>query len=243
MPLWGEQSPLDAARVIVHRLSSLSKPNFRLLVHPSVLSLFSRARLGVILCARRTHALRAFCFPGEPRPSRFTVPPLHGASIKSSPWPWEQNPLAFRVPREKREQKTEDFIVYQNSVDLMGFLGSDAESRNTRDGVPLSVLSLATKRSWKDSKGEWQSQTEWHRVTCFGQVAEFAASLKKGAHIHITGYLRSREIEKNGTGRGKKSGAKTTARAWEVRAIRIAKLDRTVQEDPSTDIPANDPAS
>ena len=146
------------------------------------------------------------------------------------------------MPREKREQKTEDFIVYQNSVDLMGFLGSDAESRNTRDGVPLTVLSLATKRSWKDSKGEWQSQTEWHRITCFGQVAEFASSLRKGAHIHITGYLRSREIEKNGTGRGKKSGAKTKVRAWEVRAIRIAKLDRAVQEDPSNDIPADDPA-
>ena len=152
-------------------------------------------------------------------------------------------PPRCKVPRAKREQKTEDFIVYQNSVDLMGFLGSDAESRNTRDGVPLTVLSLATKRSWKDSKGEWQSQTEWHRVTCFGQVAEFASSLKRGAHIHITGYLRSREIEKNGTGLGKKSGAKAKVRAWEVRAIRIAKLDRAVQEDPSNDISADNAAS
>jgi hypothetical protein len=33
------------------------------------------------------------------------------------------------------------------------------------------------------------------------------------AHIHITGYLRSREIEKKGTGRGKKTGAKAKARA------------------------------
>jgi single-stranded DNA-binding protein len=62
--------------------------------------------------------------------------------------------------------------------------------------------------------------------------------LKKGAHIHITGYLRSREIEKNGTGRGEKSGAKLKVRAWEVRTIRIAKLDRAVQEGPSNDNPA-----
>jgi single-strand DNA-binding protein len=108
--------------------------------------------------------------------------------------------------------------------------------------VPLTVLSLATKQSWKDGKGEWQSHTDWHRVTCFGQVAEFASSLKRGAHIHITGYLRSREIEKNGTGRGKESRATAKVRAWEVRAIRIAKLDRAAQDDPSTDIPANDPA-
>jgi single-stranded DNA-binding protein len=37
--------------------------------------------------------------------------------------------------------------------------------------------------------------------------------LKKGAHIHITGYLRTREIEKSGTGRGKKSGAMGKVRA------------------------------
>jgi single-strand DNA-binding protein len=86
--------------------------------------------------------------------------------------------------------------------------------------------------------GKWQSHTDWHHASCFGQVAEFASSLKKGAHILITGYLRSREIEKDRCGRGKKCGAKETVRAWEVRAIRIAKLDRTVQEDPSTDNPS-----
>jgi hypothetical protein len=31
--------------------------------------------------------------------------------------------------------------------------------------------------------------------------------LKKGAHIHVTGYPRSSEIEKKGAGRGKKTGA------------------------------------
>jgi single-strand DNA-binding protein len=130
--------------------------------------------------------------------------------------------------------------MYENSVHLIGFLGADAQSRTTRDGVPLTILSLATKRSWKDSNGEWKSQTEWHRISCFAAIAEFASSLRKGAHIYVSGYLRSREIEKQ-AGRGKKNGA--TARAWEVRAIRIAKLDRAAQEDPSNDIPRNNPAS
>ena len=92
---------------------------------------------------------------------------------------WEQNPLVplGGMPRENGEQKTEDFTVYQNRVDLMGFLGADAQSRTTRDGVPFTVLSLATKRSWKDSQGEWQSHTDWHRVIprLRDQVAEFAA--------------------------------------------------------------------
>jgi single-strand DNA-binding protein len=133
------------------------------------------------------------------------------------------------------------FIVYENSVHLISFLGADAQSRTTRDGVPLTVLSLATKRSWKDHEGEWHSQTEWHSISCFAAVAEFASSLRKGAHIYVSGFLRSREIEKNGTGRGKNTGPK--ARVWEIRAIRIAKLDRAVQEDPSTNDPADNPTS
>jgi hypothetical protein len=48
------------------------------------------------------------------------------------------------MPREKGEQKTEDSTLYQKSVDLMGFLGAYAESRTTRDGVPFTVVSLAT---------------------------------------------------------------------------------------------------
>ena len=133
--------------------------------------------------------------------------------------------------------------MYQNTVDIMGFLGADAENRTTKDGVPFTVLSLATKRSWKDAQGEWQSHTDWHRVTCFGAIAEFGASLKKGAHVHITGYLRSREVEKPVTGKSKKNSATVKVLAWEVRAIRIAKLDRAAQEDHSNDIPANNPAS
>ncbi len=63
------------------------------------------------------------------------------------------------------------FWLYQNSVDLMGLLGSDAESRTTRDGVPFTVLSLATKRSWKDGQGKWQSRTDWHRVIPRGAIS------------------------------------------------------------------------
>jgi hypothetical protein len=74
------------------------------------------------------------------------------------------------MPREKREQKTKDFTSYQNSVDLMGFFGADAESRSTRDGVPFTALSLATKRSWKDTQGECRSHADWRRVIPRGGI-------------------------------------------------------------------------
>jgi hypothetical protein len=41
-------------------------------------------------------------------PSRFTVPPNDGSSVKSGPSPWERCPLALRVPREKPGRKGEN---------------------------------------------------------------------------------------------------------------------------------------
>jgi single-strand DNA-binding protein len=47
-----------------------------------------------------------------------------------------------------------------NNVTLIGYLGSDAESRATRNNSTLTVLSLATRRIWKNREtGERQSQT------------------------------------------------------------------------------------
>jgi len=60
----------------------------------------------------------------------------------------------------------------------------------------------------------------------------------------LTIYLRrSCEVEKPVTGTSKKNSATIKVLAWEVRAIRIAKLDRAVQEDPSTGTLADDPPS
>ena len=65
-----------------------------------------------------------------------------------------------------------------NNVTLIGFLGSNAESRTTRNNTTLTVLSLATKRTWKDREtGERQSQTTWHRCVTFVRTAENAATL------------------------------------------------------------------
>ena len=114
--------------------------------------------------------------------------------------------------------------MYANRVSLTGFLGKDAEVKNTRKDASFTVLSLATKRSWKDrATGEWQSDTTWHRIVAWGRLGEYAANLTKGTHLQIEGELRTRDyVEKAG---GKKS-AEAKKTITEVRATAIAKLDR-----------------
>ena len=105
-----------------------------------------------------------------------------------------------------------------NNATLIGYLGSDAESRPTRNKSTLTVLSLATKRTWKNREtGAREAQTTWHKCVSFGRTAEYAAGLAKGAHVQIIGEIQTREyVAKDGT---KKS-------ATEIRVHRIARLDR-----------------
>jgi len=87
--------------------------------------------------------------------------------------------------------------MYRNNVELIGFLGSDAETKTTANGKTVTTLSLATKTSYlKD--GERQERTEWHRIQVWGRLGEYAAAFRKGAHICVEGELRSREYESNG---------------------------------------------
>ena len=87
--------------------------------------------------------------------------------------------------------------MYRNNVELIGFLGSDAETKTTPNGKTVTTLSLATKTTYKKD-GERQERTEWHRIECWDGLGKYAAAFKKGAQIHVEGELRSREYESNG---------------------------------------------
>jgi single-strand DNA-binding protein len=66
--------------------------------------------------------------------------------------------------------------MQKNSVELIGFLGKDAQVKQSNDSN-FTVLSVATKESWKNKEtGEWQSRTEWHQVLAAGKLGEYAAS-------------------------------------------------------------------
>lgn len=89
-----------------------------------------------------------------------------------------------------------------NKVILIGRLGRDPEVRYTPDGAAICNLSVATETSWKDrNTGEKRAETEWHRVSLFGRVAEVAGEyLVKGRPVYIEGRLRTRKWQDKQTG-------------------------------------------
>ena len=82
-----------------------------------------------------------------------------------------------------------------NKVIIVGNLGRDPETRYMPSGDAITNIAVATTDSWKDkATGEKKEQTEWHRVSAFGKLAEIVGQyLKKGSQVYIEGSLRTRK--------------------------------------------------
>ena len=91
----------------------------------------------------------------------------------------------------------------KNTVTLVGFVGNTPEVRSTQSGVSITNLSLATSRSFKDGEGNRQTETEWHRITCFNGVGKSVAEhVTKGAMVMVTGRIHyTKWTDQNGTDR------------------------------------------
>ncbi|MCU6435067.1 single-stranded DNA-binding protein [Undibacterium sp. Jales W-56] len=82
-----------------------------------------------------------------------------------------------------------------NKVQIIGNLGRDPETRYMPSGDAMTSITVATTENWKDkATGEKKEQTEWHRITFFGKLAEIAGQyLKKGSQVYVEGSLRTRK--------------------------------------------------
>lgn len=82
-----------------------------------------------------------------------------------------------------------------NKVIIVGNLGKDPETRYAPNGDAICNITVATTDSWKDKQtGEKKEQTEWHRISFFGRLAEIAGQyLSKGSPVYVEGSLRTRK--------------------------------------------------
>lgn len=86
---------------------------------------------------------------------------------------------------------------------LIGNLGRDPELRYTPAGKAVCEFSVAVNQGKKDPQtGEWSDETDWARVSVWGEQAKTAAEkYRKGSKVLVDGRFRSREYEKDGVKR------------------------------------------
>ncbi len=88
-----------------------------------------------------------------------------------------------------------------NKAMLIGHLGNDPEMRVTASGQSVVNFTLATNESFRDSTGNMQERTEWHRIVAWGKLAEICNQyLKKGRQVYVEGRLQTRSWDDNKTG-------------------------------------------
>ena len=81
-----------------------------------------------------------------------------------------------------------------NKVILVGNLGADPEIRYTPSGAAVANFRIATTESWKDSEGQRQDRTEWHKIVVWGKLAELCGEyLAKGRMVYVEGKLQTRQ--------------------------------------------------
>ncbi|HBX66967.1 MAG: single-stranded DNA-binding protein [Balneola sp.] len=104
-----------------------------------------------------------------------------------------------------------------NKAMLIGNLGQDPEVRYTQSNTAVATLSIATSERYKDSNGEYQEKTEWHRVVAWGRTAEICQQyLTKGSKVYIEGPIQTRQWED-------KDGQKRYT--TEIKALQLTMLD------------------
>lgn len=88
----------------------------------------------------------------------------------------------------------------RNKVRLIGNTGGDPEVITLESGKKLAKLTLATNETYKDTKGEKVTETQWHHLVAWGKTAELLEKyVNKGKEIAIEGKLAYRSYEdKNG---------------------------------------------
>jgi single-strand DNA-binding protein len=84
----------------------------------------------------------------------------------------------------------------KNSVRLIGHVGMNPEVKVVNGNRKLAKFSVATSDNYKNSKGEWETQTQWHNLVAWGNAATKAEKLiSKGAEVVIEGKLMHRNYE------------------------------------------------
>ena len=109
-------------------------------------------------------------------------------------------------------------------VMIIGNLGSDPEMRYTPTNRAVTQFNVAVNQSTKNQQtGEWVEETDWFRVSVWGDRAErMAETLRKGNKVFVEGRFKTRTFE------GRDGQTRT---ALEITADSIVNLERRARDD------------
>jgi single-strand DNA-binding protein len=84
----------------------------------------------------------------------------------------------------------------RNKVQLIGNLGQNPEIRTFDNGKAVARFSLATTDSYRDATGKKITETQWHNLVAWGNLAKTVEKfLIKGSEVAVEGKLTHRAYD------------------------------------------------
>lgn len=84
----------------------------------------------------------------------------------------------------------------KNKVNLIGRIGAKPIAQVFESGAKKIRLSVATNERYKDKKGDWVDNTQWHTVIAWGKLCDRVEKvLDKGSEVVIEGRIVNRTYE------------------------------------------------
>lgn len=84
----------------------------------------------------------------------------------------------------------------RNKVQLIGNLGQNPEVRTFDNGKAMARFSLATADSYRDASGKKITETQWHNLVAWGNLAKLVEKyLVKGSEVAVEGKLTHRSYD------------------------------------------------
>lgn len=84
----------------------------------------------------------------------------------------------------------------RNKVQLIGNLGQNPEIRTFDNGRSVARFSLATTDTYRDASGKKITETQWHNMVAWGNLAKTVEKyLIKGSEIAVEGKLTHRAYD------------------------------------------------
>jgi single-strand DNA-binding protein len=83
-----------------------------------------------------------------------------------------------------------------NKAILIGNVGKDPEVRYLEGGTTVARFTLATSESYKNKSGETVTNTEWHNIIAWRQLAELVEKwVVKGKQLYVEGKITNRNYD------------------------------------------------
>jgi single-strand DNA-binding protein len=83
--------------------------------------------------------------------------------------------------------------IIRNHVTLIGNIGTNTSITNFENGSKVVRFNLATHLTYRANNGKIKSDTEWHRIFAWGNMAQFIEKYaEKGKKVAIHGRLVNR---------------------------------------------------